>query len=276
MLKDCLTYLSNKIDTLGYFNKVVCFAEKIEREGRFFPAQYTFNEFKEINLDDFGSVGYFRKTGDVTITEQTNETLSKSTQYETTIPLRFVGFITKDVYSNDAYFADNICQEVLAYITVGNSALKAAMKAKKVTFKANKYSTDGYTIGRDEYENINFEPRYTHAYFYIDFNLSVVTNSQCYTDICNDIPVDFGYVTIKDGQGNVIEKVKCGGEYICIASEGGNVTITNSDFSYEQTVACGTSFELPDTTYNVYVDNVLQNTVSVPSLKDETINILWQ
>jgi hypothetical protein len=55
-----------------------------------------------------------------------------------------------------------------------------------------------------------------------------------------------------------------------------DATVTNSDESYFQTVASGDTLILPDTTYNVFVNGVLQNSIEVPTLKDETINILWQ
>ena len=55
-----------------------------------------------------------------------------------------------------------------------------------------------------------------------------------------------------------------------------DATVKNSDESYVQTVASGDTLILPDTTYNVYVDGILQNSIEVPTLKDETINIVWQ
>lgn len=247
MIKDCIKYLNAKIATLGYFNEVICLAEKIEREERIYPALYSGgNEYKEINLDAYGSICYWRKSADVTISEQENLTLSKNVQYEMTVPLKLVCFLPKDVYSNDQYFADNLAIEIMSYLTTNNSALKSAMKAKKVTIFANGYKTDAREVGADEYDNINFEARYTHAYFSIDFELKIVTNNQCYSDICNDIPINFGYVTIKDGSGVVIDTVQCGGEYICTGSGGGcsgdiyiyvngvlNQTITTTDFSTE-------------------------------------------
>jgi hypothetical protein len=53
------------------------------------------------------------------------------------------------------------------------------------------------------------------------------------------------------------------------------VNVTNSDQSYVQTVASGLVLVLPDTTINVNVDGVLQNSVEVPTLSNQTINIVW-
>jgi hypothetical protein len=166
------------------------------------------------------------------------------------VPLKLVCFIPKTVYANDQYFSDNLSAEIMSYLTTNNSALKAAMKAKKVSIVATGYITDGREVGKDEYDNVSFEPRYTHAYFSIDFELKIVTNNQCYTNICNDVPINFGYVTIFDGSGNEIERVQCGGDYICTGGSAGG-------------------------TINVYLDGILQSTTTSTNLDSETVNVLW-
>lgn len=52
-----------------------------------------------------------------------------------------------------------------------------------------------------------------------------------------------------------------------------DATVENSDASYTNTVASGVTLVLPDTTYNIYVNGILDQSFSVPTLKDETINI---
>ena len=54
------------------------------------------------------------------------------------------------------------------------------------------------------------------------------------------------------------------------------VNVTNSDQSYSETIASGGLLVLPDTTINVNVDGVLQNSVEVPTLSNQIINIQWQ
>lgn len=55
--------------------------------------------------------------------------------------------------------------------------------------------------------------------------------------------------------------------------EGGSVE--NSDGTYTATVPSGGLLILPDTTYNFIVNGVTTS-VTIPSLKDETFNIVWQ
>lgn len=54
-----------------------------------------------------------------------------------------------------------------------------------------------------------------------------------------------------------------------------DATVINSDSTYTATVESGGTLVLPDTTYN-FVVNGVTTTVTVPTLKDETINIVWQ
>jgi len=50
-------------------------------------------------------------------------------------------------------------------------------------------------------------------------------------------------------------------------------TVQNSDGSYLTTVAAGATLTLPDDTYKIYVNGVLDQTVIQPSIKDTTLNI---
>lgn len=54
--------------------------------------------------------------------------------------------------------------------------------------------------------------------------------------------------------------------------------IENSSGSYTASLpsADPTAFVLPDTTYEVYVDGVLQGSSTAPTLENNTINIVWQ
>jgi len=55
---------------------------------------------------------------------------------------------------------------------------------------------------------------------------------------------------------------------------GGSSTVKNSDNSYSNTVVCGGVLTLPNTTYDVYVNGVLNQSVTLITLKTDTINIL--
>lgn len=55
--------------------------------------------------------------------------------------------------------------------------------------------------------------------------------------------------------------------------QGSDVTISNSDDSYIETVAAGTDVELTDVTFVVNVDGVLNSTVTLPANTNNTINI---
>jgi hypothetical protein len=60
-----------------------------------------------------------------------------------------------------------------------------------------------------------------------------------------------------------------------LPTSGGNVTIENSDATYSE-VASTSPFILPDTDYNFIVNGGTPIVETIPSLKDETFNIVWQ
>jgi hypothetical protein len=271
MIKDGITFFNNRIEVLPYFDNVLGLAEKIEKAGLVYPAIYNNdNEYTAINLDSGGSTSYWRKNGDITFSKQTSDT-SIGVQYTGSVPLKFIGFKKKDGESNDQFFADNICLSIIANLTNSNAALKQMLKAKKASLYAIKTVTDSKTVGNEEFDKVDFQARYTHAYFSIDFVLEFVTNSQCYADICNNIPFNWGFVTVTDGEEE--KQIQCGTAYTCSAGTGWSATVENSDQSYQEIVASGDTLVLPDIHYNINVNGVLNQSFDVPALKDLVINI---
>jgi hypothetical protein len=76
-------------------------------------------------------------------------------------------------------------------------------------------------------------------------------------------------VTVIDGV-DIIE-VPSGGEYTC-SNEPTEITVSNSNDSYSVTTS--ENLELPNTTVNVYVDGILNQTGSIVTLDpNQVINI---
>jgi len=158
MLSEVIEYLNTKISTTNFFNEILCLAEKIEREDKVYPAIYNGGgEYVNINLDANGSLCYWRKSGDVKISDEENNSSSCGIQYKTTVPLKLIGFIKKDIANNTSTFTDKICQQLIGTITTNTSVMKTALKAKRATIVANGYSTDIKKVLNDEYDKVDFE-----------------------------------------------------------------------------------------------------------------------
>lgn len=80
----------------------------------------------------------------------------------------------------------------------------------------------------------------------------------------NEIEIE---VQIEDVQIEAIVEVTV------INSGGGTSTVENSNGSYSQEVDCGDTLVLPDNTFLVYVNGILNSTASAPVLEDTVINI---
>lgn len=211
MLEILIAYLNNRITSAGYINSVLCLAEKIEREGKIFPALYTNNEYKRIDLDPKGSVSYWRKNGDISYSQQENTTKVGQIEYTTNIPLKLICFIKKDKANNDVYFADKLVEALKSLLSTNTAILNAGLKAKKCLIVATKYSTDGRSVASDEYTGIEYEPRYTHAYFSIDFEIKIVSNQNCFNDICDadfTLPAPGELVSFCERVNNCMERIQ--------------------------------------------------------------------
>ena len=71
----------------------------------------------------------------------------------------------------------------------------------------------------------------------------------------------------------LVDSVPSGGTYSYTLPTCEDATVTNSNNSYTDTVASGGTLVLPDTTVNVYVNNVLDQSVTFATLSNQIINI---
>ena len=81
--------------------------------------------------------------------------------------------------------------------------------------------------------------------------------------------------TLKDSLGNVLSVTEILAEGAADI-EAPDATIQNSDMTYFDSLPSGSTNTIADTTYNIYVNSLLTQTTTIPSLKNETINIIWQ
>lgn len=90
-------------------------------------------------------------------------------------------------------------------------------------------------------------------------------------EVVSDPCADATY-TIKDSAATTLYSgaIASGGDLNQTITD---AVITNSDASYSTTVVAEGTKVLADTTYNIYVNGVLDQSFSVPTLKTETINI---
>ena len=184
MLEIIITWLNTKVTATNYFNKVLCLAEMIEREKLIFPATYINNEYKRIDLDPKGSISYWRKNGDVSYNQQENGTKVGQIEYVTNVPLKLICFVKKDKSNNDIYFADKIVEVLKSQLSTNTAVLNLSLKAKKCLILATKYNTNGREVSDGEYKGIDYEPRYTHAYFSVDFDVQITSNQNCFNNLC--------------------------------------------------------------------------------------------
>lgn len=79
-------------------------------------------------------------------------------------------------------------------------------------------------------------------------------------------------VLVYDQNGNLLATVPSGGTYTD-STLGADATVRNSNSTYSTTVASGGTLVLADSVYNIYINSVLDQTLTIPSMVNSTINI---
>ena len=100
------------------------------------------------------------------------------------------------------------------------------------------------------------------------------TMSACDTINTPDVCKVANYL-VEYADGTDIESgtIPSGGSKTITVPNCADATVENSTASYSQTVASGGTLVLPDTDYEIYVNGVLNQSVSLPTLETNTINI---
>jgi hypothetical protein len=155
---------------------------------------------------------------------------------------------------------------------------------KDIAFKSNSLLvTDNCRLNKHTWQrkailkdSEGYKPNYDNTYqlwYKVEVGFKDKNDDLGYSANCELSGNNCEPVIVKDGNGNIIDTIPSGGTYVD-NTMGDAVTIQNSDNSYSDTTLCGTTFVLPDTTYNVYVDGTLEGTVTVTTLDPaEVINI---
>ena len=182
-MKIVIDHLNQQIGDDVYTERL-CLAEKIQKGEQQFPAVRNGNDFDKIDLDKKDGIGYWRKIADVTL-DKADSIYSCGISYTTSIPLRFVGFVKREkLPSPDQYTDDKLCQTIISRITTNSNLLRSALKAQKVEVLARSYTTDTEKIVREEYEEVQFKPRYAYSYIAIDVQLTITTSNNCIPGLC--------------------------------------------------------------------------------------------
>ena len=95
-------------------------------------------------------------------------------------------------------------------------------------------------------------------------------------DVCNDTVIVSNCLPVTITENSIFkELVPSGGSFNYNTGSCADGVAENSDATFQTNVPSGGTTVLPDTTYEVYVDGVLESSATLPSLVNQTININW-
>lgn len=158
---------------------------------------------------------------------------------------------------------------------------------KDIAFKSNSLMASDYNkLGKHNFvqkaiikDSDGYKPDYTHVYqkkYKVEVSFRDKLDDLGYSKHCAIQGENCAPVTIKDENGNIIATKPSGSIYVVASSGSGcaSIDIENSDSTYTENITCAESpFTLPDTTYEIYVGGVLNQTLVLPSISSQTLNI---
>jgi hypothetical protein len=190
MIPVIVNNLGEKITATKIYSRVICFAEmSIDGDGKVQPKAYT-SGGQLINVSDFDNaagVCYFRKNGKIQMQRSTDENTMRTSCEEVlsiTIPLRFVGMVPKNLFTDDAFTDDRIAFQIIKALEEKHAAIISELDARSVSIQVLDYDTDSINILREEYQGIERKDfNYSMSYIAINFQAVVVISKQCF-DAC--------------------------------------------------------------------------------------------
>lgn len=225
-------------------------------------------------LTDFGNINWqemIRLTGNFRYDKDEQTIIENSFYSGNSLEIERVRDLTNPRYKfQSGFYPDWIHSKLKNYAFKSNSLIvtnynrlsKHNYERKAIVKESNGYNPKMDNTYKKWYNvEVDFKDKYDDAGF----------RKNCQPSGNNCEPVN-----IVDESGNVIDTIPAGGVYVDSTASGSNVIVSNSDDSYTETVMCGDTLELPDTTIKIYLDGILQDTQSFPTLEPTTtVNINW-
>lgn len=188
MLKEVIENINTVLISSGMFNKAYGLCEIIEKDTKKFPAEYCLNKYIQVSdFSNYSGIVYHRLDGDITISQEEDETEGCSDMSTKTYPCLLVACVKKDLFKNsknDAYIDLSIIENIESLISnQSNAALASLLGADTVEISLTGASKDRYDIFKGEYSGIEMKMPFEYAYISINYEVSISQKISCYTPI---------------------------------------------------------------------------------------------
>jgi hypothetical protein len=300
MLENVISLLNTQLETTGYFREIFGLAEqkKFDNESR--PQIYCSNgEWKPVtNFDESNGLSYWRLNSKVTFQDSDAKSMVPNDKLVTVrMPLRLVAVVKRDLMSVDNEFNPEILGRSIFAVLLKNlnGVIRRNIGANTINMSLNDMDLSSQSILNAEFGGnkiTDIKTKMVIVAINLTINIDVrqsCINLECpLVDACTallqslsdsqknncilpsyDFTSSAVYNNLTDQQREDLITLLCTSSGDC-----DSIDITNSNDSYNQNILCVQSpFELPDTTYDIYVNGVFNQSVSLPTLGDAVLNI---
>lgn len=156
MTDSLITILNTKLITTGYFTKLFGLSEQVTKDGVTRPLLYkTRDERIEVtNFDELNGSVYWRKTGDIRVSESLEESLRSAEKLmQLSIPLKLVAVGNREMMPDDNNVtAENFARSLFGTIAANlNGNARRILRAKTVRLSLTSISDNARSIMTSEF-----------------------------------------------------------------------------------------------------------------------------
>lgn len=191
MIETIIDYLNIQLASTGLMEKMFCLCDLIYSKEGHRPAMYLrAGNLEEINnFTNYNGVSYWRKDGNVSISENDNYKVPAPCDSILTfdIPLKLVCVVPKVKANEDnQYTDDEIALKLFRYLYDNPTVLKNNLNAIDCMINVTGWTTDNNTILSAEYSiprPTDFD--YKFSYISMEVKVVVVIKQSCLVDPCS-------------------------------------------------------------------------------------------
>lgn len=244
-MKQLVDFTSAVFDALGYLNKFHGLVKTVNRsvdgEVKKYPAKIG---FEEVPIDFEPKMAYMR-LGQVTTTPLDEDACSR--RVTKSFPFTLVVGLPEDILSTpNEYIALKVAQNISNSLqSTQTNSLRTAIKADDVEVNISDIQTDPYTVWTNE-RNDHYEYPTDRLLISMEVTFVIQGHVACFAILgCDDVETEL--VQQYTDSDRVVKDFPFGGHPVCIpAGECADGSITNSDATYNATVASGGVLVLSD------------------------------
>lgn len=177
MIEDVIRHIDAQIDFTALGLSDLTHGEKT------YPSVYSGGgDSEDINFDFYATSSYHRLTGVVGITQEDDETIGGDIQTVESYPMRYVAYFPNNLLgTDDAYSVHRVVSNLKNKLPANLNTIADSLGLYSVEVVLGGVEVDSFRAWGQEFVNVDFRVPSTHRLIYIDYDIILTGNKDCFT-----------------------------------------------------------------------------------------------